>query len=137
MVFFKVFDCNSTFPEANLNNTTKIIGFLQNGEYEKGLTTVFEMLEEGVKPNDQTIVFVLLACAKVGALEKGVRVHDYVVSNGFGLKIYYKKGQVNSFVAGDHVHDRSHEIHLKLDEITKSAREHGYMPETEWVLHNI
>ena len=47
------------------------------------------------------------------------------------------KGQVTSFAAGDHVHDRSDEIHLKLDEITKSAREHGYMPETEWVLHNI
>ncbi|GJS54603.1 pentatricopeptide repeat-containing protein [Tanacetum coccineum] len=325
--------------------TTMIHGFSQNGEYEKGLAMFFEMLEEGnVKPNDQTIVCVLLACAKAGALETGVRVHDYVVSNGFGLKkgitaalvdMYAKcgsienatsvfdmaeekdlrswsvmiwgcaingyldkaiqyfdkmnasgikpdgvvflaiitacshagnidqglhffdkmkhdysieptmkhyavmvdlygragrlsnalkfinnmsiepdfviwgalfsacrahkniqmaeyasrkllelepkhpggyvflsnvyaevgrwqdvekirtrmknkgvakdpgwsyieiKGKVTSFVAGDHVHDRSDEIHLKLDEITKSAREHGYMPETEWVLHNI
>ncbi|KAM0035084.1 putative tetratricopeptide-like helical domain superfamily [Helianthus debilis subsp. tardiflorus] len=33
------------------------------------------------------------------------------------------KCQVTSFVAGDHFHDRSDEIHLKLDEITKNARE--------------
>ncbi|PWA64633.1 tetratricopeptide repeat (TPR)-like superfamily protein [Artemisia annua] len=272
--------------------TTMIHGFSQNGEYEKGLAMFFEMLEEGVKPNDQTIVCVLLACAKAGALETGVRVHDYVVSNGFGLKkgitaalvdMYAKcgsienasrvfdmaeekdlrtwsvmiwscaingyldkaiqyfnkmkssgiepdglagrlnaalrfinnmsiepdfviwgalfsacrahkniqmaeyasgkllelepkhpggyvflsnvyagvgrwqdvekinkgvdkdpgwsyiemKGQVTSFVAGDRMHDRLDEIHLKLNEITKSAREHGYMPETDWVLHNI
>lgn len=47
------------------------------------------------------------------------------------------KGKVTSFVAGDCGHDLSDEIHLKLNEIVKSAREHGYMPETEWVLHNI
>ncbi|KAL9996129.1 putative DYW domain-containing protein [Helianthus debilis subsp. tardiflorus] len=51
-----------------------------------------------------------------------------------GIEIH---GQVTSFVAGDHFHDRSDEIHLKLDEITKKAREFGYTPETEWVLHNI
>nr|GEX69264.1 pentatricopeptide repeat-containing protein At1g04840 [Tanacetum cinerariifolium] len=52
--------------------TTMIHGFSQNGEYEKGLAMFFEMLVEGVKPNDQTIVCVFLACAEAGALETGV-----------------------------------------------------------------
>lgn len=26
---------------------------------------------------------------------------------------------------------------MKLEEITSSVREQGYMPETEWILHNI
>ncbi|KVH90995.1 pentatricopeptide repeat-containing protein At1g04840 [Cynara cardunculus var. scolymus] len=66
--------------------TTMIHGFSQNGQHEKALSMFFEMLEEGVKPNDQTVVSALLACAKAGALETGVRIHDYISSNGFTLK---------------------------------------------------
>ncbi|KAI3688414.1 hypothetical protein L1987_82127 [Smallanthus sonchifolius] len=191
--------------------TTMINGFSQNGQHEKALSMFTKMLEEGVEPNDQTIVCALLDCAKAGALDTGTRIHDYILSNGFTLnkgitaalvdiacrahkniqmaeyasekllelepkhpggyvflsnvyagagkwqevervrtKMKNKgvakdpgwsyieiDGQVTSFVAGDHFHDRSDEIHLKLDEITKNARESGYMPETEWVLHNI
>lgn len=65
--------------------TTMIHGFSQNGEHEKALSMFFEMLEEGVKANDQSIVCALLACAKAGALEMGVRIHDYILSNGFSL----------------------------------------------------
>ncbi|KAI3706222.1 hypothetical protein L6452_23818 [Arctium lappa] len=66
--------------------TTMIHGFSQNGQHEKALSMFFEMLEEGVKPNDQTVVSALLACAKAGALETGVRIHDYISSNGVTLK---------------------------------------------------
>ncbi|KAL8245618.1 hypothetical protein R6Q59_011876 [Mikania micrantha] len=66
--------------------TTMINGFSQNGQHEKALSMFAEMLEEGVRPNDRTIVCALLACAKVGALETGTRIHDYILSNGFTLK---------------------------------------------------
>lgn len=46
-------------------------------------------------------------------------------------------GQVHSFVAGDRSHALTEELYMKLEEITFSAREQGYMPETEWILHNI
>ncbi|GFY81629.1 magnesium transporter NIPA [Actinidia rufa] len=46
-------------------------------------------------------------------------------------------GQVHRFVAGDRAHEHMAEIHKKLEEITRSARKQGYIPETEWVLHNI
>ncbi|KAL2469487.1 Pentatricopeptide repeat-containing protein [Abeliophyllum distichum] len=46
-------------------------------------------------------------------------------------------GQVHNFVAGDHSHQSTQEIYLRLEEITTGARQEGYMPETEWVLHNI
>ncbi|XP_071713375.1 pentatricopeptide repeat-containing protein At1g04840-like [Rutidosis leptorrhynchoides] len=65
--------------------TTMIHGLSQNGKHEKALRMFFEMLEEGVKPNDHTIVCALLACAKAGALETGVKIHDYMLTNGFGL----------------------------------------------------
>ncbi|PWA64723.1 tetratricopeptide repeat (TPR)-like superfamily protein [Artemisia annua] len=99
--------------------TTMIHCFTQNVEYEKGLVMFYEMLEEGVKPNDQTIFCVLLACAKAGVLETGVRVHDYVVSNGQGLKkgittalvdMYVKCG---SFVNASRVFDMAEEKVLR------------------------
>ncbi|KAK1429110.1 hypothetical protein QVD17_11312 [Tagetes erecta] len=67
--------------------TTMINGFSINGQHEKAISMFTQMLEEsGVKPNDQTIVCALLACAKAGALETGRRIHEYVLSNGFSLK---------------------------------------------------
>ncbi|KAF3668682.1 Pentatricopeptide repeat-containing protein [Capsicum annuum] len=46
-------------------------------------------------------------------------------------------GQLHTFVAGDSAHTRKHEIYSKLEEIIMGAKQLGYMPETEWVLHNI
>ncbi|OWM86517.1 hypothetical protein CDL15_Pgr026409 [Punica granatum] len=46
-------------------------------------------------------------------------------------------GQIHSFVAGDRAHENVEEIYSKLEEIVSGAKEHGYMPETESVLHNI
>nr|XP_017253091.1 PREDICTED: pentatricopeptide repeat-containing protein At1g04840 isoform X2 [Daucus carota subsp. sativus] len=46
-------------------------------------------------------------------------------------------GQVHIFVAGDRTHALTEELYMKLDDITSSAREQGYMPETGWILHNI
>ncbi|XP_016479905.2 pentatricopeptide repeat-containing protein At1g04840-like [Nicotiana tabacum] len=46
-------------------------------------------------------------------------------------------GQLHTFVAGDNAHTRKQEIYSKLEEIITGAKQHGYMPETEWVLHNI
>ncbi|KAI7735624.1 hypothetical protein M8C21_031940 [Ambrosia artemisiifolia] len=66
--------------------TTMINGFSLNGHHEKALSVFDQMLEQGVKPNDQTIVCVLLACAKAGALHTGTRVHEYILTNGFTLK---------------------------------------------------
>lgn len=44
-------------------------------------------------------------------------------------------GHVHRFEAGGH--KLAKEIHSKLEEIMAGAREQGYMPGTEWVLHNI
>ncbi|KAK4341546.1 hypothetical protein RND71_040047 [Anisodus tanguticus] len=46
-------------------------------------------------------------------------------------------GQLHTFVTGDNAHTRKQEIYSKLEEIIMGANQQGYMPETEWVLHNI
>lgn len=63
--------------------TTMIKGFSQNGDHREALSYFNKMLEEGVRPNDITIVSALSACAKIGALEAGIRIHNYLSNNGF------------------------------------------------------
>ncbi|CAI0380242.1 unnamed protein product [Linum tenue] len=129
-------------------------GFSQNGDNEKALSVFSRMLEENVRPNDFTVVSALSACAKIGAVEAGLRIHKYIKDNRFRLNaaigtalvdMYAKcgniesvDGQVHRFVAGDNAHHKdANEIHQKLEEIMSGARKQGYMPGTEWVLHNI
>ncbi|CAN1769991.1 Pentatricopeptide repeat-containing protein At1g04840 [Linum perenne] len=203
------------------------------------------MLEEDVRPNDFTVVSALSACAKIGAVETGLRIHKYITSNMFKLNaaigtalvdMYAKCGNIDSasqvfkdtkesragrldealnfiqkmpinpdlviwgglfcacrahknvemaelsarkllelepkhpgsyvflsnayaadkgvgkepgwsyieldgrlhrFVAGDNARKDAKEIQVKLEEILSGARQQGYTPGTEWVLHNI
>lgn len=100
-------------PEKNVVSwTTMVNGFSQNGDPEKALETFFCMLEEGAQPNDYTIVSALSACAKVGALDAGLRIHNYLSMNGFKLNLtigtalvdmYAKCGNIDS--AGEVFHE--------------------------------
>ncbi|XP_021290429.1 pentatricopeptide repeat-containing protein At1g04840 [Herrania umbratica] len=85
--------------------TTMVNGFLQNGDHEKALSMFFKMLEAALRPNDLTLVPALSACAKIGALEAGARIHAYVLENGFRLNkaigaalvdMYAKCGDIQS-----------------------------------------
>ncbi|KAJ6751321.1 hypothetical protein OIU85_001817 [Salix viminalis] len=73
-------------PEKNVVSwTTMVDGFSRNGDCEKALSMFFKMLGEGVKPNAFTVVSALSACAKIGALEAGLRIHKYIKDNGLHL----------------------------------------------------
>lgn len=86
-------------------------------------------------------VFLSNVYAAVGRWEDVERVRTLMKTKGVekdpGWSYIEVEGQVHSFVAGDHAHERAEEISRKLEEITRSAKQEGYMPETAWVLHNI
>ncbi|KAL4273387.1 hypothetical protein GQ457_13G029280 [Hibiscus cannabinus] len=85
--------------------TTIVSGLSLNGDHQKALSMFFKMLEAGLRPNDLTLVSALSACAKIGALEAGVRIHRYTMENGFQLNkaiatvlvdMYAKCGDIQS-----------------------------------------
>nr|GMC91673.1 pentatricopeptide repeat-containing protein At1g04840 [Ipomoea batatas] len=85
--------------------TTVIHGLMLNGLHQKALELFFKMVDIGVKPNDLTIVSALSACAKIGALEAGIRIHNNTLSHGFRmnaavgnalLDMYAKCGDIES-----------------------------------------
>lgn len=91
--------------ERNLISwTTMVTGFSQNGNHERALLVFFTMLERGVGPNDLTVVSALSACAKIGALETGIRLHNHLLGNNFRFNktvrnalvdMYSKCGNIN------------------------------------------
>ncbi|XP_027165985.1 pentatricopeptide repeat-containing protein At1g04840-like [Coffea eugenioides] len=86
-------------------------------------------------------VFMSNIYAGVGIWEEVERVRTSMKDKGAakdpGLSHVEVHGKLHSFVAGDQAHMHTKEIYSKLEEMTNRAREHGYIPETEWVLHNI
>ncbi|XP_059066074.1 pentatricopeptide repeat-containing protein At2g22070-like [Cryptomeria japonica] len=71
-------------PQRNVISWNTIIaGYTQNGFVEKALETYKEMQLAGVKPISTTFVSILPACAKMGALEQGIHIHQTVIESGF------------------------------------------------------
>ncbi|XP_057837821.2 pentatricopeptide repeat-containing protein At3g16610-like [Cryptomeria japonica] len=60
-----------------------IAGYAQNGFVEKALETLKQMQFAGVKPNSTTLISILSACAKMGALEQGMDIHQSIIEGGF------------------------------------------------------
>ncbi|KAF5202347.1 Pentatricopeptide repeat, partial [Thalictrum thalictroides] len=70
-------------PERNLVTWNSVInGFSLNGRPNEALTLFKEMSVEGVEPDGFTMVSLLTACAELGALALGRRVHLYMVKVG-------------------------------------------------------
>ncbi|KAK8946490.1 Pentatricopeptide repeat-containing protein [Platanthera zijinensis] len=71
-------------PEKNVVSWTTILsGYSRNGDNERALSMFDQMLEAGMRPNNFTLSTALSSCAKIGALNMGIRIHDYTRSCGF------------------------------------------------------
>ncbi|KAF8096142.1 hypothetical protein N665_0317s0048 [Sinapis alba] len=77
---YKVFD---EMPVKDLVAWNSVInGFAENGKPNEALELYSEMDSKGIKADGFTIVSLLSACAKIGALALGKRVHVYMIKVG-------------------------------------------------------
>ncbi|KAF3773452.1 Pentatricopeptide repeat-containing protein [Nymphaea thermarum] len=77
----KLFD---EMPERSTRSWTSMItGYVQCGRPNEAISVFRSMEEANVKPNEVTVVSVLAACADVGALDLGQRIHAYAKENHF------------------------------------------------------
>lgn len=84
---------------------TMISGYVRNGEWIKALDLFDEMQRKRITPTEFTLVSVLNACAKLGALEQGKWVHDYIKKSGIDcnsivitaiIDMYCKCGEIET-----------------------------------------
>ncbi|XP_057477836.1 pentatricopeptide repeat-containing protein At1g08070, chloroplastic-like [Actinidia eriantha] len=86
-------------PERNIFSWNGLIGgYARNGRFFEVLRTFKRMLRESdVCPNDATLVTVLSACARLGALDMGKWVHVYAESNGYKENIFVSNALIDMY----------------------------------------
>ncbi|XP_014517439.1 pentatricopeptide repeat-containing protein At4g21065 [Vigna radiata var. radiata] len=83
---YKVFEL---MKERDLVAWNSVInGFALNGRPNEALTLFRDMCVEGLEPDGFTVVSLLSACAELGALELGRRVHVYLLKVGLRENSY-------------------------------------------------
>lgn len=86
-------------PERNVRSWTLMIqGFVQYGKPKKAIDCFLEMEKGDVKPNEVTLVAVLGACADMGDLHLGRRVHDHSLHFGFESNSHISNTLIDMYV---------------------------------------
>lgn len=84
----EAFGLFNRMPERNVRSwTSMIMGFVQCGKPKEAIDLFTKMEEEQLCPNEVTVVAVLAACADIGALDLGKRIHKFSSQSGFKRNI--------------------------------------------------
>ncbi|KAI3461975.1 hypothetical protein Pfo_018638 [Paulownia fortunei] len=75
-----IFDCMN--ERSCVTWTIMIGGYSQKGDLDEALSLFHDMEAAGKKPDLVTIIHLIAACGKVGALEVGKTVDNYTISKG-------------------------------------------------------
>ncbi|ERN06396.1 pentatricopeptide repeat-containing protein At3g26630, chloroplastic [Amborella trichopoda] len=82
----RVFD---EMPERNVVSWTAMIhGYVRNNQPHEALELFILMLRANVRPNEFTIVSLLLVCTSLNSLRLGRWVHEFMAKSGFELSVY-------------------------------------------------
>ncbi len=100
---WQVFNKMPTHDVVSWN--TVILGHGKCGEGHKALQLFQQMKGEGVLPDSVTFVGVLNACASVGALEHGRRVHEQIIQNGCQLGVFVGSSLVDMYAKCGSIED--------------------------------
>ncbi|KAJ0800160.1 putative tetratricopeptide-like helical domain superfamily, DYW domain-containing protein [Helianthus annuus] len=74
-----------------------ISGYAQNGLTDNAITLFQEMQKFKIAPNPTTITSILSACAQLGALSLGKRVHDLASREGFESNVYVSTALIDMY----------------------------------------
>ncbi|CBI39775.3 unnamed protein product, partial [Vitis vinifera] len=78
--------------------TSMIAGYVQCGKAKEAIHLFAKMEEAGVKCNEVTVVAVLAACADLGALDLGMRIHEYSNRHGFKRNVRISNTLIDMYV---------------------------------------
>ncbi|MBA0832964.1 hypothetical protein Goarm_017313 [Gossypium armourianum] len=67
--------------------TAMIAGYIHWNKLEEGMKLFARMIEERIKPNEITLLCLVVECGFVGALELGKQLHVYILRNGICLSL--------------------------------------------------
>jgi pentatricopeptide repeat protein len=93
-----------------------IAGYSQNGYFGEALTLFYQMGIADAKPDGTSITSALPACAYLGALQQGKRVHGYTVKNGYESNVFVGNAFIDMYSKCGSVDD-ARQMFVKMHEI--------------------
>ncbi|XP_057860967.1 putative pentatricopeptide repeat-containing protein At1g68930 [Cryptomeria japonica] len=85
-------------PQQNaVSWTAMITGYAQNGFVREALETFTQMQLAGVQPDFTTFVTILPVCAKMGALEQGMHIHQSIIESGFSSHVVVASSLIDMY----------------------------------------
>jgi pentatricopeptide repeat protein len=93
------YDLFSRMPDRSVRSWTSMIaGYVQCGKPKEAIHLFMKMEEAGMRPNELTVVAVLAACADLGALDLGRRVHEYSNQSGFRRNVHISNTLIDMYL---------------------------------------
>ncbi|KAL8201458.1 hypothetical protein R6Q57_012797 [Mikania cordata] len=91
----EVFDL---MPERDVVSWSSMIdGYVKGGDYYEALAIFKRMHGSGANANEVTMVSVLSACAHLGALEQGIKMHQYIIDKRITLTLVLRTSLVDMY----------------------------------------
>ncbi|XP_057854729.2 pentatricopeptide repeat-containing protein At2g13600 [Cryptomeria japonica] len=127
----KLFD---KMPQKNVISwTAMVVAYTQNGYslsgfVGKALETFKQMQFAGVKPVSATFASILPGCAKMGALEQGIYIHQSIIESGFSSDVVAISALVDMYAKCGTIH-KARELFDKMpqrDVVSWNAMIAGY-----------
>ncbi|XP_059632772.1 pentatricopeptide repeat-containing protein At3g26630, chloroplastic [Cornus florida] len=85
-------DARVFFEQMPIRNvvswTAMIDGYARNQRPEEAFELFWRMQLDNVRPNEFTLVSLLMACTELGSLKLGRWVHDFALRNGFKVGVF-------------------------------------------------
>ncbi|KAL5768980.1 hypothetical protein ACOSQ2_015763 [Xanthoceras sorbifolium] len=94
-------DAKQLFDEMPVRDVVSwnamIAGYAQHGRYHEALAFFQEIRNENIMPNESTMVTVLSACARLGSLELGNRVHSWIEEHKLGNNLHLVNALIDMY----------------------------------------
>nr|XP_043625685.1 pentatricopeptide repeat-containing protein At1g06143 [Erigeron canadensis] len=135
----------SKMPEKDLISwTTMIHCYSQNKLYREALATFNDMMENGIFPDQVTLATAVSACAHLGALDIGKKIHFYIKNHHFDHDVFIGSSLVDMYAKCGNL-EESLLVFYKLPEknlfcwnsVIEGLAIHGYANESLKMLNNM
>lgn len=85
-------------PVRNVVSWTAMInGYARSEKPEEAFELFAKMQLENLRPNEYTLVSLLIACAELGSLKLGQWIHDFAIKNGFEIGVFLGTALVDMY----------------------------------------
>jgi pentatricopeptide repeat protein len=74
-----------------------IVGYVKCGLEQEALVLSDKMQQEGVEPNHVTFVWILNACASIGALEEGRHIEEQIIHSGYQSDVFLSTSLIDMY----------------------------------------